>query len=191
MTVEHWRPIPGFEGSYSVSDQGQVRSENRRIVDRNGRAMRYHGQILAVGVRNADGRRTVSLGRNRTRMVYHLVLEAFIGPCPKGMEARHLDDDTSNDRLSNLAWGTSSQNKQDIIRNTGRDHCTNGHRYTAETTYWYNNSRHCRICRATPSARLCKLCEEPVLARGWCSKHYTRWYRHSDPMFANISPHLL
>ena len=29
--IEEWRPIPGFEGYYSVSDLGCVRSE-RRVV---------------------------------------------------------------------------------------------------------------------------------------------------------------
>ena len=24
-------------------------------------------------------------------------------------------------------------------------------------------------------------CENPVQARGWCSKHYTRWYTHGNP----------
>jgi hypothetical protein len=24
-------------------------------------------------------------------------------------------------------------------------------------------------------------CDQPVLARGWCNKHYLRWYRKGDP----------
>lgn len=26
-------------------------------------------------------------------------------------------------------------------------------------------------------------CDNPVLARGWCKKHYLRWYKHGDPLF--------
>jgi len=26
-------------------------------------------------------------------------------------------------------------------------------------------------------------CEGKVLARGWCNKHYRRWYRHGDPLY--------
>ncbi len=25
-------------------------------------------------------------------------------------------------------------------------------------------------------------CDKPLLARGWCSKHWTRWQRHGDPL---------
>lgn len=25
-------------------------------------------------------------------------------------------------------------------------------------------------------------CDKPMLARGWCSKHWTRWQRHGDPL---------
>jgi hypothetical protein len=28
----------------------------------------------------------------------------------------------------------------------------------------------------------CEHCEQPVLARGWCSKHYSRWRVHGDPL---------
>lgn len=34
--------------------------------------------------------------------------------------------------------------------------------------------------------RTCSIegCENPLWARGWCSKHYTRWRRHGDPLAA-------
>lgn len=33
-------------------------------------------------------------------------------------------------------------------------------------------------------ARTCSIadCEKPLLARGWCSAHWTRWQRHGDPL---------
>jgi len=51
---------------------------------------------------------------NRTRQVHTIVLEEFIGPCPKGMEACHFPDpDKTNNSLTNLRWGTSKENKRD------------------------------------------------------------------------------
>lgn len=47
------------------------------------------------------------------RLVHHLVLEAFIGPCPPGMECRHLDGNPMNNVLSNLCWGTRLENMVD------------------------------------------------------------------------------
>jgi hypothetical protein len=66
------------------------------------------------------GRLTVTIrkdGRYRTVGVYHLMLDAFVCPCPPGQEARHLDDDKSNNMLANLAWGTHAENMYDIHRN--------------------------------------------------------------------------
>jgi HNH endonuclease len=52
-----------------------------------------------------------------TVVIHHLVLEAFIGPCPPGMEGCHFDDNPYNNRLSNLRWDTSEENKADALRN--------------------------------------------------------------------------
>lgn len=44
--MERWRPIPGFEGYYAVSDDGRFRSLSRTIVDRNGLSKRITGRIM-------------------------------------------------------------------------------------------------------------------------------------------------
>jgi hypothetical protein len=31
--------------------------------------------------------------------------------------------------------------------NMGKPHCPNGHEYTEENTYWYNNGRRCKECK--------------------------------------------
>ena len=57
------------------------------------------------------------------------MLEAFVGPCPDGMECCHYDDNPYNNILSNLRWGTDQDNALDKVRN-GRgflgEHCKNG-----------------------------------------------------------------
>lgn len=71
---------------------------------------------LRPGTQKATGRKHVAI-RGRSRLVHHLVLEAFVGPRPNGMEACHTDDDFSNNALSNLRWDTPSSNVADRIRN--------------------------------------------------------------------------
>lgn len=44
---------------------------------------------------------------------HRFVCEAFHGPCPVGMECRHLDGDRENNAPSNLAWGTRAENHRD------------------------------------------------------------------------------
>lgn len=56
--------------------------------------------------------------KKRTKChVHRLVLETFVGPCPEGNLCRHLNDLGDDNRLSNLRWGSYSDNKKDIIRN--------------------------------------------------------------------------
>jgi transcriptional regulator len=48
--------------------------------------------------------------------VHRLVLFAFVGPCPKGMQTRHFpDDDKANNRLENLSWATPKVNNADKL----------------------------------------------------------------------------
>lgn len=47
--------------------------------------------------------------------VHRLVLEAFVGACPEGLQTRHLDNDPRNNRLDNLCWGSSKENGEDKV----------------------------------------------------------------------------
>jgi hypothetical protein len=73
-----------------------------------------------------DGYARVSLatasGRYRTHKVHRLVLEAFVGPCPDGMECLHSPDATrTNNRLDNLRWGTHQDNVDEVERAASDD----------------------------------------------------------------------
>jgi HNH endonuclease len=55
-----------------------------------------------------------ALHRNRKSYmvrIHTLVLQAFVGPCPEGMECCHFPDpDPTNNHVSNLRWGTPKEN---------------------------------------------------------------------------------
>lgn len=55
-------------------------------------------------------------GKQRTRRRARLVLMAFSGPCPDGMEAAHNDGNPANDLPSNLEWKTHIANSCDRYR---------------------------------------------------------------------------
>jgi hypothetical protein len=46
-------------------------------------------------------------------------LLTFVGPCPDGQEALHLNDDPMDNRRDNLEWGTRSKNQQQWRRREG------------------------------------------------------------------------
>ena len=149
--IEHWRPIPGHEGRYEVSDIGQVRSLAR--LDSYGR--RRKERILKPRPAKS-GHKFVALYADDVRTdwaVHVLVLTAFIGPRPAGSDACHWNDDPADNRLANLRWGTRSENALDCVRNGGhamanRTHCPQGHAYTPSNTYRYPQGRRaCNECR--------------------------------------------
>ena len=80
---------------------------------------------------------------------------AFRGETPEGLEIRHLNDDKDDNRLENLAFGTSSDNMHDRVRNgihhnSIKTHCKRGHPFDEENTFInHSGSRECRACRAT------------------------------------------
>src|ERR1035441_2901766 len=111
---ERWLPIGGYEGLYEVSDLGRVRGVDR--IDGNGHNRR--GRVLRLQS-NGRGARKVSLCRDgvvEQCLVHALVLTAFDKACPPGMEGLHGPAGRGDDSLTNLRWGTSAENKADMVR---------------------------------------------------------------------------
>ena len=106
-----WKDIDEYDG-YQVSDHGDVRSyiNNRHGPNRNAKPH------LLTQIKNKKGYPTVQLGRGNRKLVNRLVAKAFI-PNPNNIPiVRHLDDNPSNNHVSNLAWGTQVDNMQDCIK---------------------------------------------------------------------------
>jgi len=59
------------------------------------------------------------VGKPQRRLVHLLVLAVFVGPKPEGMHGLHRDDNRTNADLTNLYYGTQSQNMADALRNGG------------------------------------------------------------------------
>ncbi len=114
---ECWLSIAGFEGIYEVSDLGRVRSLDR-MEPWMDRTRRRRGCVLRTSP-GEYGHLTVNLYRNgvaRHHGVHRLVLEAFVGPCPEGMEGCHVNSDPGDNRLENLKWDTPKNNQAESHR---------------------------------------------------------------------------
>ncbi len=88
-------------------------------VTTNGRVWSHHSKRWLESSKSKIGYSQVNLhkhGKHFNNLVHRLVLETFVGPCPKGMECRHLDGNPANNQLNNLKWGTRSENMRDRVR---------------------------------------------------------------------------
>jgi hypothetical protein len=111
MTKVEYREVVGAIG-YRVGDdgslwscrtkQGLLGSEWKQIV---GGKLSKGGHRIAI----------IYPGRRRA-LIHRLVLEAFVGPCPPGMESCHNDGNPVNNVASNLRWDTHKSNFQDMRR---------------------------------------------------------------------------
>lgn len=132
MTEESERWLTVVEApEYEVSDRGGVRSLPRTILYKDGRVFKYGLRILKPSLNHAGYPRVTLIGR-RHRLVHCLILEAFVGARPDAQVCRHLNGDPTDNRLSNLRWGTESENMQDMIAHgrhhlVNRTHCLYGH----------------------------------------------------------------
>lgn len=141
-----WRDIPGWEGLYAVSNDGQVRSLPRR--------RRPYERLLSPARERLHPYLYVTLWRGKTahhRRVHRLVLEAFVGPRPPGQCGLHADDDPDNNDLANLRWGTRSDNGHDMVRNGNHNHarkthCKWGHELVGANVRLTSKQRVCLAC---------------------------------------------
>lgn len=155
--MEEWRDIAGYEGVYQVSNQGRVKSLARTVMGANchGNQARHLKERILKCTIGGKGYLMCGLyasGRVRHVTVHALVAEAFLENPDNLPLVRHLNDKKTDNRASNLAWGTYGDNAQDAVRN-GRNyhksltHCKWGHEYTDENTCRTKYGRDCRRCR--------------------------------------------
>ena len=104
---EEWKPIPGYGLDYFASTFGRIASRKDGGFRMLKPSVGSRGYLHVVLSKHS---------KTTTYPVHRLILEAFVGPRPEGFEARHLDGNKLNNYLTNLTWGTRSQNSKDKFR---------------------------------------------------------------------------
>lgn len=113
--IEEYRDIEGFNGLYQISNYGNVWSIiSQKILKpsfiKGSNSINYGAYCVTLYKHKKPHRRYIHI----------LVCETFISSRPDGMQVRHLDSDTSNNRLDNLQWGTPKENCEDQIKTGNR-----------------------------------------------------------------------
>lgn len=126
MRRELWKSVFGIDG-YEVSSIGRVRSYFKRVSCK-GRTVWVLSEfpVRFMKPRRLGGYLSVNL-RCKDRSIHSLILEAFVGPRPRGFVACHCDGNRDNNVVENLRWDTPAANNVDK-----RKHGCNGVRLTAE-----------------------------------------------------------
>lgn len=112
---ELWRDIEGYEGLYQVSNFGRVKSfDTKDKLDRIRK-----GRVLK-GRKDKYGYIQVGLykqGVASKKKIHRLVAEAFISNPENKPEVNHIDEDKTNNIISNLEWVTAKANLNHGTRN--------------------------------------------------------------------------
>jgi len=108
MNSEEWRPAPGFDDRYEVSNHGRV----RHVASDRARKLKVDPRgYVFVGI--AIRRRSENIH------VARLVCHAFNGPPPPNHEVDHKNKDRGDNRSENLRWVTRQENLAHRTVHTG------------------------------------------------------------------------
>lgn len=109
---ELWKPIPGFDGMYEVSNMGRVKSCKRTRKSKAGSLSNVQERILKQRS-DKNGYKEIALskdGKLHFFRCHRLVAMAFI-PNPNHFPViNHKDEDVTNNMVSNLEWCSVSYN---------------------------------------------------------------------------------
>lgn len=141
--IERWKDIPGYDGKYQASTEGNIR---RTLKSGQFRSMTpYHKKM------KGSQRLVVKLtkdGKAKEEIVLSLIARTFLGPVPDGAVPYHKNGMQSENHINNIAyihrfyvWTRWKQVRQQVLK---MDHnecqrCREHHRYTAATTVHHVN----------------------------------------------------
>ncbi len=101
------KPIPEYEGRYSVSDCGKVYSHVSEKYLKHGSAGAGYCIVFFYDK---------SLSKNKGYYIHRLVASAFVDNPLAKPEVNHIDGDKENNHFSNLEWSTKKENSSHAMK---------------------------------------------------------------------------
>ena len=105
---EQWKPVEGYEGLYEISNLGRVKS------------LKYGKERIMKPGKDGNGYLLVHLyknGKPKMFKVHRLVAEAFIPNPFDFSEINHINEDKTNNIVSNIEWCNRLYNSNFGTRN--------------------------------------------------------------------------
>lgn len=142
---EVWKDVPNYEGMYSVSNYGRVKSL-RRIIQC-GRGEKVTKEMILKPMKDRLGYLVVDLrceGKRKSLKIHRLVMLAHV-PNPNNFPSiNHIDEDKTNNIVTNLEWCSVSHN------------ITWGEGHKRRVQSFINNNRSKRVLQYDDSLNLIK-----------------------------------
>ena len=104
--MSEWREHPDHP-TYWFSSDGKCAREIGGVLSPR------IGTMCGIGYRAIDFR----TGKKERLYIHRIICSLFNDGYVEGLHCRHLDCDLTNNRASNLAWGTAADNAKDSVRN--------------------------------------------------------------------------
>ena len=139
-TKEIFKDVTGYEGLYQVSNLGRVKSLEKLVIFKNGRKRVYKESIRKLHFNKQRGYWYVSLrvsGNTKTISIHTLVYKTFKNHI-KGLVVDHIDNDQSNNKLSNLQQISYRENSTKDKKTPNYTYVKKYNKYMA---YIYYNKR--------------------------------------------------
>lgn len=114
--IEIWKPVPGYEGYYEISNLGRVKSIDR-CVSCKGHPHHVREHIKSTTL-TATGYPAVSLSKNRKVVqipIHQILMGAFVPKPIEATEIDHINTIKTDNRFQNLRWVTHKENMNNSI----------------------------------------------------------------------------
>lgn len=107
MDTETWLDIQDYEGLYQASNLGRIKSLYKQI------GFHYYKETILKPGRDKRGYPQVVLSKKGVRKgcrVHRLIAETFLPNPNNKRTVNHLDQNKTNNYVSNLEWATNQEN---------------------------------------------------------------------------------
>jgi hypothetical protein len=113
-----WKSLKRYEGLYEINEAGDVKSVDRYLPAGKHQNRIYKGKLKKAVKGNQFGHLKHQLWKdNKVEQAYvhRLVAENFIPNTNNYPCVMHMDDDPTNNHISNLQWGTHQMNMHQMV----------------------------------------------------------------------------
>lgn len=130
LLSEHIRKdIPGFEGSYYATTDGNIFSYDKKWIRSRGGIHIHKGGKLELSRSRGYLRVNLQVNKKQKHFLAHRIIAKTFIPNPENKpEVNHLDGNKDNNAYTNLEWATKKENMQHAF-DTGIKNSMKGERH--------------------------------------------------------------